>query len=260
MTEHPTPEGQSRRRRLGRSVFVIPSLFTVGNIFCGYSAILACMHGNYVQASYAIGIAIILDSVDGFVARLTNSSSSFGLQLDSLADVISFGIAPSVLAFVWGLSAAERRLALVAAFTFTICGAMRLARFNVQAGNLKHFVGLPIPAGGGAIAAVVHFFEAPVKTQMGSNLMVAGVFVLSFLMISTLRYNSLKNLALGKKSHLVILVMALLVALIFYYSKWTLLVLAAGYCLSGPVLRLCALVRRKKPGDDMALAESMQHR
>ena len=100
------------------------------------------MHGNYDQAAYAIGIAIILDMLDGRIARLTNSSTDFGLQLDSLADVISFGIAPSVLALVWGLSTVDQRLAWTAAFTFTICGAMRLARFNVQAGNLKHFVGL----------------------------------------------------------------------------------------------------------------------
>jgi CDP-diacylglycerol---serine O-phosphatidyltransferase len=259
MTGPPAAEGQSRRRRLGRGVFVIPSLFTVGNIFCGYYAILASMHGHYLQASYAIGIAIILDSVDGFVARLTNSASGFGLQLDSLADVISFGIAPSILALVWGLSAVESRLAVVAAFTFTICGAMRLARFNVQAGNLKHFVGLPIPAGGGAIAAVVHFFESPIKTQTGSNLMVAGVFILSFLMISTIRYNSLKNLTLGKKSHFAILIIALLLALIVNYSRWTLLVLAAGYCISGPVIRLYGFVHRKKTGEEMAIAESVQN-
>jgi CDP-diacylglycerol--serine O-phosphatidyltransferase len=259
MTGSATAEGPSRRRRLGRSVFVIPSLLTVGNIFCGYYAIMASMHGHYVQASYAIGIAIILDSMDGFVARLTNSTSGFGLQLDSLADVISFGIAPSVLALVWGLGAVENRLAFVAAFTFTICGAMRLARFNVQAGNLKHFVGLPIPAGGGAIAAVVHFFETPIRSQLGSNLMIAGVFILSFLMISTIRYNSLKSLALGKKSHLAILVIALLLALIFYYSQWTLLVLAAGYCLSGPAIRLYTFVRRKKHAEEMALTESIQH-
>ncbi len=144
---------------LGRSIFVLPSLFTVGNIFCGYYSILSTMHGNYGQAANAIGMAIVFDSLDGLIARLTNSTSGFGLQLDSLADVISFGIAPSVLALCWGLSNVDQRLAWVAAFTFTICGAMRLARFNIQTGNLKHFVGLPIPAGGGAIAAVVHFFR-----------------------------------------------------------------------------------------------------
>jgi CDP-diacylglycerol--serine O-phosphatidyltransferase len=258
-SENKFDEPLSRRKRLGRSVFVLPSLLTVGNIFCGYYAILATMHGNYSLAAYAIGISIILDMLDGRIARLTNSSTGFGLQLDSLADVISFGIAPSVLALVWGLSAVESQLAWTAAFTFTICGAMRLARFNVQAVNLKHFVGLPIPAGGGAIAAVVHFFGDPIKSPLGSNLMVAGVFFLSFLMISTIRYSSLKQLTLGRKSHLTILVIALFVALIVNYSRWTLLVLAIAYCISGPIARLYTFVRRRKPSEEMTLADSVQH-
>jgi CDP-diacylglycerol---serine O-phosphatidyltransferase len=248
-----------RHRRLGRSVFVLPSLFTVGNIFCGYYAILATMHNNFGQAAHAIGIAIILDVLDGRIARATNSSTGFGLQLDSLADVISFGIAPSVLALVWGLSTVDYRLAWIAAFTFTICGAMRLARFNVQAGHLKHFVGLPIPAGGGAIAAIVHFFSDPINDRLGSNLMVAAVFILAFLMISTVRYSSLKHLTLGKKSHLTVLVLALLLALIVYLSKPTLLALAAAYVISGPASRIYGMIRRKKTGEEMTLADSMQH-
>jgi CDP-diacylglycerol--serine O-phosphatidyltransferase len=257
--ETPPKEQTFRQKHLSRGVFVLPSLFTVGNIFCGYYAILATMHGNYSSAAHAIGIAIILDMLDGRIARLTNSSTGFGLQLDSLADVISFGIAPSLLAFVWGLSAVESRLAWIAAFTFTICGAMRLARFNVQAGNLKHFVGLPIPAGGGAVAAIVHFFGDPIKSQTGSNLMVAAVFLLAFLMISTLRYSSMKYLTLGKKSHLTILVMALFVALIFYLSRPTLFALAIAYVVSGPISKIYGLVRRKKPGEEMALADSIPH-
>jgi CDP-diacylglycerol---serine O-phosphatidyltransferase len=248
-----------RHRRLGRSVFVLPSLFTVGNIFCGYYAILATMHGNFGQAAHAIGIAIILDVLDGRIARATNSSTGFGLQLDSLADVISFGIAPSVLALVWGLSTVDSRLAWITAFTFTICGAMRLARFNVQTVNLKHFVGLPIPAGGGAIAAIVHFFSDPVKDRVGSNLMVAAVLILAFLMISTIRYSSLKHLTLGKKSHLTVLVMALLLALVVFLSRPTLLALAAAYVFSGPVSRLYGILRRKKPSEEMTLADSVQH-
>ncbi len=248
-----------RHRHLGRGVFVLPSLFTVGNLFCGYYAVLATMNGNFEQAARAIGIAIILDIVDGRIARLTNSSTGFGLQLDSLADVISFGVAPSVLALVWGLSAIDYRLAWIAAFTFAICGAMRLARFNVQAGNLKHFVGLPIPAGGGAVAAIVHFFPDPIKNPLGANLMVAGVFLLAFLMISTIRYSSFKHLTLGRKSHFTILVIALFVALIVFLSKPTLLVLAAVYVVSGPASRIYGIIRRKKPSEEMTLADSMQH-
>ena len=250
-----------RHRRLGRGVFILPSLFTVGNIFCGYYAILSTMHGNYSNAAHAIGIAILLDSFDGFVARLTNSSTGFGLQLDSLADVISFGIAPAILALVWGLSDVDPRLAWTAAFTFIICGAMRLARFNIQSGNLKHFVGLPIPAGGGAIAAIVNFFDNPIKNPFGSNAMVAVVFFLALLMISTIKYSSLKHLTLGKKSHLAILVIALLVALVVFYSRPTLLAIAAVYCLSGLIIKLYSMIRRRKqPGEDLALADSGPHR
>ena len=257
--EKPPAEPAFRHKRLGRGVFVLPSLFTVGNIFCGYYAILSTMHGNFDLAAHAIGIAIILDVLDGRIARLTNSSTDFGLQLDSLADVISFGIAPSLLALVWGLSTLDNRLAWIAAFTFTICGAMRLARFNVQAGNLRHFVGLPIPAGGGAIAAIVHFFGNPIQSRVGSNLMVAAIFLLAFLMISTIRYSSMKYLTLGKKSHLTVLVMALLFALIFFLSRPTLLILASAYVVSGPIARIYAIIRRKKPSDEMTLADSMQH-
>lgn len=242
-----------------RSVFVLPSLFTVGNIFCGYYSILSTIQGNYVPASYAIGIAIILDIIDGRIARLTNSSTDFGLQLDSLADVISFGIAPSVLVLFWGLSAVDQRLAWIATFTFTICGAMRLARFNVQAEELKQFVGLPIPAGGGTIAAVVHFIEDPITNPVLANLMVGAVFFLAFLMISTIRYSSLKQFTLGRKSHFTILVIALLVALIFNYSKPTLLAIALIYSGSGPVYRLYSILRRKKKGDEWTLANSEQH-
>ena len=169
-----------------------------------------------------------------------------GRELDSLADVISFGIAPSILAFVWGLTVVNNRLGWIAAFTFTICGAMRLARFNIQAGDMKHFVGLPIPAAGGTIAAIVHFFVDPLVEPVESILMVATVFALSFLMVSTIRYSSLKQLTLGRKSHQTVLLIALLVAAIFYYLKWTLLTLGVVYSLSGILQKLYAMIRRKK--------------
>jgi CDP-diacylglycerol--serine O-phosphatidyltransferase len=120
---------------------------------------------------------------------------------------------------------------------------MRLARFNVQAGSFKHFVGLPIPAGGGAIAAIVHFFVEPVTNPIAAGLLVAVVFFLAFLMISRFRYTSFKSLALGRRSHLTIVLLALLVALIYNYSRWTLLLLAAGYGLSEPVAHLYRLGR-----------------
>jgi CDP-diacylglycerol--serine O-phosphatidyltransferase len=266
--EKNTPD--KKPRRLRRSVLVLPSLFTVANIFCGYYAIFLTMNHRYWQASIAIAIAILLDSMDGFIARLTNTSSEFGMQLDSLSDVISFGVAPSILVLKWGfLPNIDPRLAIATAFTFTVCGAMRLARFNVQSGNRKHFVGLPIPAAGGTIAAIVYFFEAPVAggtaipeiqwiasivyffrdpvvDQMFACFMVAVTFVLAFLMVSTLRYNSLKGVAIGKKSHLAVLVIALLFVLIFFLSRPTLLILAVGYAISGPLIKICGILRRKK--------------
>ena len=253
--EKPTPP---RRRRLGRSVFILPTLFTVGNIFCGYFAIISVMRGNYDDAALAIGIAIVLDLLDGRIARLTNTATDFGLQLDSLADVISFGIAPSILAFVWGLSTLNHRLGWIAAFTFAICGAMRLARFNVQAGNLKHFVGLPIPAAGGTIAAITHFFEEPILNPLGAVLMMGTVFLLSFLMVSSIRYSSFKSFALGKTSHLIVLAMALLVAAVFYFSKWTLLALAVAYVSSGILVRLYSMARRKGT-EDLPLSKPLEH-
>ena len=247
------------RRRLGRTVFLLPSVFTVGNIFCGYYAILSTMHQQYDHAAQAIGIAIVLDMLDGRIARMTNTATGFGLQLDSLADVISFGIAPSILALVWGLTGVNHQLGWIAAFTFTICGAMRLARFNVQAGRFKHFVGLPIPAGGGAIAAIVHFFEDPIANPIGASCMVVVVFVLAFLMVSTFRYSSLKQLTLQRKSHLTILFLALLVALIYSYSRWTLLTIAVSYCLSGVLHRLYQLVRHKRTGEELQTADLVEH-
>ncbi len=261
MNESPAMQSEltPRRRRFSRGVFILPSIFTVGNLFCGYYAILATMNRSFDHAAQAIGIAIILDMLDGRIARMTNTATGFGLQLDSLADVISFGIAPSVLVLVWGLPLLDTRLAWIAAFAFTICGAMRLARFNIQAGHFKHFVGLPIPAGGGAIAAIVHFFVTPVETQALAGLMAAIVFALSFLMVSTIRYSSLKYLTLGKKSHLTILILALVFALIYTYSRWTLLILAVVYTLSGPLLRVIGLFRHKKSSEGLALADTVEH-
>ncbi len=247
------------RKRLGRTVFLLPSMFTVGNIFCGYYAILSTMHQQYDHAAQAIGIAIVLDMLDGRIARMTNTATGFGLQLDSLADVISFGIAPSILALVWGFSGVHQQLGWIAAFTFTICGAMRLARFNVQAGRFKHFVGLPIPAGGGAIAAIVHFFLEPVTNPIGGGCMVAVVFGLAFLMVSTFRYSSLKQLTLQRKSHLTILIIALLVALIYWYHRWSLLIIAVVYCLSGILHRLYNLLRHKKPGEELQSPDLLEH-
>ena len=226
------------KRKLRRTIYILPSIFTVGNIFAGFLALIATLNGEYEKAAIAIGIAVILDGLDGRIARLVNVTSDFGVQLDSLADVISFGIAPAVLVYSWGLEDFGR-FARFPAFVFLICGVMRLARFNMQIGELKHFAGLPIPAAAGFIAATVHFFPEPPDNPLFKPAVVGATYLTALLMISTIRYPSLKRLNLGQgKSHLVILTLASLVAGIFFYSRYALLILAYSYLLSGPLARM----------------------
>ncbi|MBI4457047.1 MAG: CDP-diacylglycerol--serine O-phosphatidyltransferase [Acidobacteria bacterium] len=236
------------RKRPRRTVFILPSAFTVGNIFCGFFAIVSAMHGHYDEAAKAIGIAIVLDGLDGRMARLANATSEFGLQLDSLADVISFGLAPAVLMASWGL-APLGDYGIFTAFVFLICGTMRLARFNVQTQNLKHFVGMAIPGAAGVVAAVVHFVKVPVSDPLQANFLAVMTLLLSFLMISRMRYFSLRHLHLSKgKSHLNILLLSILLALVYFYSQVVLLVLACGYAVSGPLTRLVQSFRpRRQP-------------
>jgi CDP-diacylglycerol--serine O-phosphatidyltransferase len=186
----------------------------------------------------AIGIAVVLDGIDGRLARMTGSTSDFGLQLDSLADVLSFGLAPAVLVYAWGLEGFGN-FARFSAFVFLICGAMRLARFNAQVQEMKHFAGLPIPAGAGMIAATVHFFQVPPDSNLFRAALVVMTYVLSFLMISTIRYPSLKQLDLSRgKSHLNILLLAILVAGVVWYSQPVLILIASVYVCSGLLTRV----------------------
>src|SRR5262249_39663338 len=194
------------RAQIHRSLSIVPSLFTIGNIFCGYYSIISTLRGNWDYAAILIGVGYILDGLDGRIARLTKTASDFGIQLDSLADVITFGVAPAILAFSWGFGASEgiggdvskhfRQFGFLASFAFVVCGALRLARFNLQAKKpadvsaKRYFVGLPIPAGAGMIAAIVHFFKTP-TLMVGSALLWALLILLvAFLMISTVRYSS----------------------------------------------------------------------
>lgn len=237
---------QTRRRqfrRPRRSIYILPSIFTVGNIFAGFFAVIATLNGHYGKAAVAIGIAVVLDGLDGRIARLAGATSEFGLQLDSLADVISFGIAPAVLIYAWGFPGLGN-FARLSAFFFLICGAMRLARFNVQVQDLKHFAGLPIPAGAGFLAATVHLFKVPPESDFFKFSLVAVTYFVGLLMISTLRYPSPKKLPLTRgKSHLTVLLLALVVAGVIWYSEEVLMVLASAYVLSGLVLRIFQMLR-----------------
>jgi len=267
-------QGRSQKQTsIHRSLSIVPSLFTIGNIFCGYYSITSTLHGEWDRAAVLIGIGYILDGLDGRIARLTKTASDFGVQLDSIADVVTFGAAPGILAFSWGFGAGAGPEALVAkhdnfgflaTFAFVVCGALRLARFNVQTKKpaetsaKRYFVGLPIPAGAGMIAAVVHFFKTN-ALMSGSASFWWGVLivVLAFLMISTVRYSSFKEFDVKKaKPSLALAAIAMLIGLIIFYSEEMLLAMATIYVSSGPMMNLLQTVRRSVPGGVRAPSES----
>src|ERR671919_2942431 len=149
-----------RPRRFRRGVYLLPSLFTVANLFCGYACVVYAMRADFDTAALLIGVAMIVDTLDGFIARLTNTSSAFGVQLDSLADVVSFGLAPAILAFAWGLWPLQR-LGWAVGFLYVTAAALRLARFNIQTAAVtdkRYFVGMPSPAAAAVIASTVFLY------------------------------------------------------------------------------------------------------
>jgi CDP-diacylglycerol--serine O-phosphatidyltransferase len=270
--ETPKESRPLRSKRFRRGIYVLPSLFTTANIFCGYYAIISSMKGDFDAAAIAIGLAILFDGLDGRIARMTNSTSAFGLEFDSLADVITFGIAPAVLAFIWGIRSVVpiegshaakniHQIGWVISFAYLICGAARLARFNIQTGSpaqtaqlprKKHFVGMPIPAAAAFIAAVVHFisgvfkFNSLTEWQL-SAAWIAILAVLAFLMVSTIRYPSFKDLDLrSRKPFVLVIGIALLIGAIYYYSEYVLLILASIYAFSGPFSKIVGMVHPRR--------------
>ncbi len=234
------------RERLSRGLFVLPTLFTVGNLFCGYLSIWSSIRGTFDQSAYLIIAAGILDALDGRIARMTHSTSSFGEQYDSMADLVSFGVAPAVLAYSWGL-ADFLRLGWMVSFLFVVCGSMRLARFNIQAHvvDKKYFVGLPIPAGAGTIATVVLATPERLVSRGWMGGLLGLTIVLSYLMISTIRYRSFKDLDLRRRRPAWILpAIALFFAIVAFRPQLALAVLALVFVASGPAAKLVALTRR----------------
>jgi CDP-diacylglycerol--serine O-phosphatidyltransferase len=272
------PRSPDRRPR--RAAYALPTLFTAGNIFLGYISILRSFKGAMLAASHAggapehfaiaakaVGGAAFLDLLDGRIARMTNTTSDFGREMDSLADVISFGLAPAVLAFAWGVqfvdtvigTAWQDRLTNAGyfiAFLFLLCGAARLARFNIQKNPIpknpgrpdrKYFVGLPIPAAASMVCAVVYASDAePIAWWPLSVAWLALLVLLGFLMVSTWRYYSFKGINLSKPyTPLLIIVLGGLIYAIWNYSQVVLLAMAAAYVASGIVTRIGGIVRRR---------------
>jgi len=277
----------TRHKGLKKGVYVIPSFFTTLNILAGFYSLMATMSGfqllgvggapqveaatrRFDYAAIAIGWAVVCDTLDGRIARMTKSTTEIGIQLDSLADIVSFGLAPAVLAYAWGYGTAlqdwtnVRQLAWFVSFMFVICGGFRLARFNVQASrprplkegtpkvDKKSFVGLPIPVAGCLVAALVHFAPTPIKYaphryEVLAILIMVLMGFLSLLMVSTLRFTSFKSVGTGRRNARLVIVMIALVGLIYLYSQWVLLLMVIAYVVHGLLSRGLTSLGRRSP-------------
>ncbi|MCI0414544.1 CDP-diacylglycerol--serine O-phosphatidyltransferase [bacterium] len=231
------------REKSRRGMYIIPSLFTVSNIFCGFYSISSAIQGNFERAGLLIGIAMILDTLDGRIARMTHTSSAFGVQLDSLADVITFGVAPAVVCYQWAFYHFENRLidraGWIACFLFIICAASRLARFNVQTTghpDKRYFTGMPTPASAGFVAATIYYFPERVAGEFWAIVAVAIMLILAFLMVSRIRYRTFKDLDLKQpRSYRTIVLIALIIGFMAFDLKRALITLAVIYAVSGIV-------------------------
>jgi len=233
-------------------VSLLPSLFTMGNMWCGYASIVYALRGEYETAAPFIGIAYALDALDGRIARMTGTESDFGLQLDSLADVISFGIAPAVLSYAWGLSSLGR-LGWAAGFMFVACAAMRLARFNVQSasgGDKRYYVGMPSPAAAAVPAATVYLYPWGLFDYRAALPALLMVLVPAVLMVSTIKYRSFKDLDLKSgRSFRVLVLIAAGIAAIWTHPRVVLIVAAYSYLASGLIGFAITRLRRGRATD-----------
>jgi CDP-diacylglycerol---serine O-phosphatidyltransferase len=279
--ERPNPQ----RRGLKKGLYIIPSAFTAANIGMGFFSVMASLRGfqllgqpvpdqiavaeHFDSAAIAIGWALLFDMVDGRIARMTKTTTEIGIQLDSIADVVTFGLAPAVLAYVWGYGATLiegshlHKFAWFLSFMYLMCGAFRLARFNVQASrprilaegtvktDKKSFVGLPIPVAGGLIAALVHFSPAPLiyfgpeRAKIYSGLLMVLVAFLSLMMVSTWRFSSFKTVGTRSRSMRTVILALCVGMLIFLFSQYVLLAIVVSYILYGLLSRVASIFWRR---------------
>ena len=269
-----TSASRPPRARLSKGMYILPSLFTTANMAAGFYAILEIVHASAVDfghldnAAKAIGFAVLFDGLDGRVARMTGTSSDFGKELDSLADVITFGVAPAMLAWTWGFHLMPpvaltewniklTQLGAIACFLFLMAGASRLARFNITSNpqpsnpgrpGKKYFVGMPIPAGAGVIAAVVHFQKGnPLESWYTAITWLAMVAAVGYLMVSTWRFYSFKDIDFSSRHPFrLIILLGALFALIWFFSQKVLFAVALLYTFSGVFWRLQWILRRRR--------------
>ncbi len=284
----PTPrrrQDEQRPRRMSKGMYILPSLFTSGNMAAGFYAIVQVLyyaitnqHWHLDHAAIAIGFAVLFDGLDGRIARMTGTSSDFGRELDSLADVITFGVAPAMLAWAWGFHGVPpvwlgniklTQLGGIACFLFLVAGASRLARFNITSNpqpsnpgrpGKKYFVGMPIPAGAGVIAAMVHFRDGePIGSWYTALTWVALVATVGYLMVSTWRFYSFKDIDFRSRHPFrLILLLAALIAGVAAFSGPVLFGVALLYTFSGVFWRLQWMFRRRNQPPPPTYKEASQ--
>jgi len=247
--------------QLKRGVYLIPSLFTTGNLICGFFSIISTFNGQYLQAAIFVVLAHLLDGLDGYVARITKTTSQFGVEFDSLADLVSFGLAPAILVYYWAL-VPWSTWGWLAACLYVVCGALRLARFNVQIRNVEksHFVGLPIPAAAEMIAATVlmYYFLGGEGATNKQIILLLVIYLLAGLMVSNFQYFSFKQLNLKKRHPFWILVSAILfIKLTIAEPQIMFFAVFLLYTLSGPLLWGLTALRRRR-GKTGEIAEVLQ--
>ena len=243
--------GRHPNRRFQRGVFLLPSLLTVANMFCGWGCIVLAMRGDYVTAAPLIGFAMVLDTLDGRIARLTGATSEFGEEFDSLADVISFGVAPATLVYAWGLEPLGR-LGGAVAFLYVTATAMRLARFNIQVkgGDKRYFVGLPSPPAAGVLVATVFAYPTALTGTREAILALVIVLVPAVLMVSRIRFRSINTIIPeGRRSSVSLLVIASVIAAIAVHPQIVLVVMSYTYLISGLAGAGLTRLRRRRTAD-----------
>ncbi len=234
-----------------KGIYLLPNTLTLCGMLLGFYSILASLKGNYLHASWSILFAIIFDGLDGWVARLTHSTTRFGIELDSLSDLVAFGVAPSVLLYKWALIPFGR-VGWVAAFWFLACGALRLARYNVQMGSTesKAFTGMPIPAAAAIVASLVLFYHEMWESLPGKNYGILGLTVLlAFLMVSTLRFHGAKEIDFRKRKPFWILVAFVIILMIVIMHPPVSLFLFAMIYLAGGIIENVILYMRKRKSE-----------
>jgi CDP-diacylglycerol---serine O-phosphatidyltransferase len=237
-----------RRNRIRKGIYVLPNLITTASLFCGFYSIIASFQEKFVIAAITILAALVLDGMDGRIARITNTTSKFGAEYDSLSDLISFGVAPSLLAYNWTM-AFYGKWGWIAAFLFVVCGALRLARYNIQIGIIesKVFNGLPIPAAASVIATTVLFYDyVGVEGKFHNSYLLFFVTILSLLMVSSIKYYSFKDLKLlVRKPFMSFFLLVIILILAVAETQIMAFIVFLGYAISGPIWSVVKFIQKK---------------